>query len=248
MTEYIYISGVINNLCKSKIYEDLAQNKGKKSLTGTTSIAAAIMGDSTSSTILASTTRGAEIDMEYFTCFVGETKIHGRFHRIGFTDGDSIDFIIRLNNGIGKVYSARNPIERVIWTLPYQTRGHVAQKINDILSSFIVSLTGGLLIGCFSLYQESRPLKECWEIVFQLSLMAFFMTLVVNVLVRRPFFHLAVEATKIFELYGFKEPARLDFPKQHRSADKEYYKEVGKDRPWEEIPWQYRYSPRLMKN
>jgi hypothetical protein len=239
--DYALISGVVRNLHIAKGYEDLYFTDHDKNLIGMASIAAAAIGNGTSSTIFASSNGGAEVDMEYFTCFVEKIPVTGRFHKVGFKDGETIDFAVTMNDGLGEAHGARNPIQRIIWTLPYRTRGHVAQKRHDISSSISISFISAALFAIFSFYAESGTLAECWQSVLKFSSISFAIVLTVCFLSRRPFYNFSFEATKIFDTLGFSHPSNVDLPKYHSQADKEYYQEIGKPRPWEDVPWRYRY-------
>jgi hypothetical protein len=240
--DYDLVSGIVRNLHITKGYEDLSFIVQDRNLIGLASIAVAAIENGTSSTILTSSSHGAEVDMEYFTCFSGEIPITGRFHKVGFKDGETIDFAVTMNDGVGEVHGARNSAQRIIWTLPYKARGHIAQKRHDIWSSITTSLISANLFGLFSFYQETGTLEECWKGVLEFTLIAFGIVLIVCFLSRRPFYKFSFDATKIFEIFDFNSPSTVDLPKHHSQADKEYYIEIGKPRTWEDVPWKYRYS------
>jgi hypothetical protein len=239
--DHVLVSGVVSKLHITKGYEDLAFTARDKNLIGIAAVAAAATGNATSSTILASSSNGAEVDMEFFTCFVGELPVKGRFHRVDFKDGETIDFVVTVYRGIGEVQGARNPSQQFIWTLPYQTRGHIAQKKSDILSSINISAICAALFSLLTFYRETRPLVESWPNIRDAAIIAFSTTLFVNFMSRRPFYKFSFEATKVFSAFGFTDPARLNLPKYHIRADKEYCKETGEPRSWDK-PWRYRYQ------
>jgi hypothetical protein len=242
--EYVLVSGLVRNLRITKGYEDLAFTARDKSLIGLASIAAASTGNATSSTILANSSSGAEADMEFFTCFVDELPVKGRFHRIGFNEGETIDFVVTMKDGVGEVHGARNPSQRFIWTLPYQTRGHVAQKKSDILSSISVSVTCAILSAIIAIYQELGPIGESLPTILEFGSIAFGITLFINFMARRPFYRFSFEATKVFRAFGFIDPERLNLPQRHSRADKDYCKETGEPRSWDK-PWRYRYEANI---
>lgn len=239
--EYEIISGIVENLHITKGYEDLAFTEKDKNIIGMAAIAAAATGNSTSSTILSSSSGGAEVDMEFFTCSVAGRLLKGRFHKVGFKSGETIDFVVSVKDGIGEVHGARDQTQRYIWTLPYRTRGHIAQKESDIRSSLAISsvVAGGGTIALF--YDSTLPLERLLVEILWLTLPVFTLTLFINFMVRRRFYRFSYEATKIFEIFGFRNPALMDLPKCHSKADKEYYQEIGKPRPWDDVPWRYRY-------
>jgi hypothetical protein len=244
---YVIASGIVRNLHVTKGYEDLAFTARDKSLIGLAAIAAASAGNATSATILANSSTGAEVDMEFFTCFVDDLPVKGRFHRVDFKDGEKIDFVVTVKEGVGEVHGARDPSQRFIWTLPYQTRGHIAQKTNDIVSSLIISATCAVLFSILTFYDDPEPLQEQGSFVLKVTTMTFFITLFVNFMARRPFYKFSFEATKVFSAFGFNDPARLNLPKRHIRADKEYCKESGEPRSWAK-PWRYRYNSPIANN
>jgi hypothetical protein len=238
--DYVLVSGTVRNLRVTKGYEDLAFTARDKSFLGIAAIAAASTGNTTSSTILANSSGGAEIDMEFFTCYVDQLTVKGRFHRVDFKDGETIDFVVTVKDGLGEALGARNPSQRFIWTLPYQTRGHLAQKNSDISSSLTISAICSILFSLLAFYDNPEPLIESWPVILNVTAITFVLTLFVNFMARRPFYKFSFEATKVFSAFGFIDPARLDLPKRHILADKAYCNETGEPRSWDK-PWRYRY-------
>lgn len=243
----ILLSGVIRDLAITRGYEDLAFTAGNRSLIGLAAIAAAATGNSTSAAILSSSIGGAEVDMEFFTCFVGETALKGRFYKVDFQNGDLIEFVVSMEQGVGRVHGARNPSQRFIWTLPYQTRGHIAQMRSDILSSVIVSSVCAFIAAIIAIYQERTSLAGSRPVVLEFATMAFFIVLIVNFLSRWPFFKFSFEATEVFRAFGYEDPARVDLPKQDSRADKAYCNATGEPRPLVK-PWKYRYEPAISRD
>jgi hypothetical protein len=242
--DYVLVSGIVRNLHITKGYEDLAFTARDKNLTGLAAIAAASVGNATSSTILANSSNGAEVDMEFFTCFVNELPVKGRFHRVDFKDDETIDFVVTVKNGLCEVHGARDPAQRFVWTLPYQTRGHIAQKKSDISSSLTISATCALLFSILMFYDKPAALAESWSYVRNVTTITFLLTLFVSFMARRPFYKFSFEATKVFRAFGFIDPARLNLPQRHSRADKDYCKETGEPRSWDK-PWRYRYEANI---
>ena len=240
--QLIILSGVIRDLVIARGYEELAFTAGNRSLVGLAAIVAASTGNNTNATILSNSSSGAEVDMEYFTCFVGETPLKGRFHKVDFQNGDLIEFVVSMERGVAEVHGARDPSHQFIWTLPYQTRGHIAQKRSDILSSIIVSSICACIAVIIAIYQERSSLPGSRPVVLEFATMAFFIVLIVNFLSRWPFFKYSFEATEVFRAFGYEDPARVDLPKQDGRADKAYCSEKGEPRPLVK-PWRYRYEP-----
>jgi hypothetical protein len=243
--EYALVSGIVSNLHITKGYEDLAFTARDKSVVGLAAIAAASTGNSASSAILANSSAGAEVDMEFFTCFVDELPVKGRFHRVDFKEGEKIEFVISMKKGVGEVCGARDPVQRFIWTLPYQTRGHIAQKKSDILSSLTISGICSILFSILTFYDNMDQLTEEWPYMLNVTLLTFLITVFVNFMARRPFYKFSFEATHVFSTFGFEDPGMLNLPKRHIRADKTYCKETGEPRSWDK-PWRYRYESTLV--
>jgi hypothetical protein len=204
-------------------------------LIGLAAIVAASTGNATSSTVLTSSGNSAEVDMEFFSCFVDALPVKGRFRRVDFKDGEKIDFVVTVKEGVGEVHGARDPSQRFIWTLPYQTRGHIAQKMSDIVSSLTISAACAILFSILTFYDDPEPIREQWIYVIKLTVMNFLITLFVNFMARRPFYKFPYEATKVFSTFEFNDPARLNL------ADKGYCKETGEPRSSDK-PLRYRYE------
>jgi len=245
--DYFLVSGIVHELHVTKGYEDVAFTDRSKNLIGAASIAAAAIGSSTSSTILASSSNGAEVQMEFFTCRVNDALLSGRFYKVDFREGENIDFVVTSGYRFSEVHGARNPEQCLIWSIPYRTRGNIAQKKHDIFSSLTVSAVASILFAIFSYYLESLPLAECWKNIARFSALSFSIVLIVNFLSRWPFYKFSYEATKIFEAFGFEDPSMVDLPKNHDRADKKYYKRTGEPRPWLVVPLRYRYEASACK-
>jgi hypothetical protein len=216
--DYVLVSGLVRDLHITKGYEGLAN-----------------------STIFEKLSDDTEVQIEFFSCFVDELRMKGSFHRVDFREGETIDFVVTIYRGVGEVHGARNPSQHLIWTLPYRTRGHIAQKKHDISSSLNVSAISGLLFAILAFSQEPGPLVECWPTILKFATTGFWIILFVNYLARRPFYKFSFEATKIFSAFGFPDPATLNLPKRHNRADKDYSKATGEPRSWDQ-PWRYRYT------
>lgn len=239
---YLLLSGTVKELNITKGFDDLSFPSQGKKFAGLASIAAAATGNITSSTILANSSNGADVSMEFFTCRVDKLILSGRFYKVDFKDGDNIEFVVVKKDEVNEVYCARNPTQRLVWCIPYRMRGHIAQKKHDIFSSLTISAFSSLAFALFSYYQESRPLADCWRTVLGFSFLSFFIILIVNFLSRWPFYKFSYEATSIFKTLCFKDPSMVDLPKNHDSAEKEFYEQIGEHRPWQVEPWKYRYK------
>lgn len=153
-----------------------------------------------------------------------------------------MEFVVTKQYRLHAVHGARNPAKNLIWSVPYHTRGHLAQRKHDILSSINISIIWSAAFAIASYFFVPVTLSEHWESFLTFWPISFAAVLLVNALSRWPFYKYSYEATKIFEAFGFEKPSMIDLPKSHDKADKEYYKSVGKPRPWQIMPWRYRYK------
>lgn len=239
--EHVLVSGVVQELTITKGYEDLAFTDQGKSLVGLAAVVAASTGNMASSAILSNSSGGAEVNMEFFVCTINNLPLRGRFHKVDFSNGDHIEFVVTISDGIGSVHGARDPKQRFIWTVPYQTRGNVAQKASDISSSLTISAICAVLCSVLIFYNTPPTIYNSWSQIGNMTAIFFLAILAVNFLSRRPFYKFSFEATKVFAAFGYDDPARVNLPKQHSQADKAYCKETGEPRSWDK-PWRYRYQ------
>jgi hypothetical protein len=214
------ISGIVCNLRGTKGYEDLVLTASANGLAGANT--------------------GAELDMEYFTCTVNEVNLSGRFHKVEFADGEHIEFVVERNPQGAAVHAARSAEQRILWTLPYQTRGHTAQRRSDLKWSLILSVSAGVAIA-ISEHFISKPNPNepaIYEILFYVGM--FSIVLIVNFMIRRRFSVFALNATSVFQQLGYEEPENVDLHMGHSRAQKKMRGETGAP-PDLMQPWSFRY-------
>ncbi len=127
-------------------------------MAGVAAIGAAAAGQLFNSAMLANASMGAEIDMEFFTCTVNGLELAGRFHKVEFKEGETVEFVVDKKSVGAVVHAARSPNQKMLWMLPYQTRGYLAQKRSDIKWSLILSITTPFLFSVFFLWK--MPIRE----------------------------------------------------------------------------------------
>lgn len=207
MNELNIVRGTVADLQITKAYEDFAFSEGSKSAIGAGAVTAAAMGDVFNSAVLAVGLGGAEIDVEYFTCVVEGNRLAGRFHRVGFKDGDDVEFVCDRMGDVQAVLAARDPNKRLLWTLPYHARGDAAQNkmaIKWIIGFSLVASSATMLISLPS--ESSRQFSEgLMEFVPM-----FLICLAVGFFVRSFFVRHGKAATSIFAALGYKNPSQVD--------------------------------------
>lgn len=238
---YLLISGEVRDLRISKGYQDLSPIANAQSGLATAGMVATVLESSTSTTILASSRNSAETSMDYFTCQIDEKALVGNFYQVSFVEGEKMEFVVTETGDFYKVHGACSPEKNLIWTLPYHTRGSIAQRSSDIIRSVVISLCGSL--GFVILMAWKFDLSEMGgEVYFNEIIISFVILLILNILVRRHFYEFSYEADKIFETFGFSDPGKVNLPKSHRCADIEYAIKTGSPRS-QSVPWQFRYRP-----
>jgi hypothetical protein len=232
--------GVVTQLHKAKGYTDPVFTQADKTLAGTAAIGAAAMQEFFSSAMLSSSSMGADIDVEYFTCVVNGLPLAGHFHKVGFTEGEEVEFVIEEQNGGGIVHAARSPNQRILWMLPYQTRGHLAQKKSDWKWTWILSLISLFLVFLSETFFFDRDKNE--PIIYQLwfYLGIFSVVFLINAAIRRRFTHFAKSATDVLGAFGYPNPEQVDLYKQHSLAQTKLKQETGQLPPSVDT-WSFRY-------
>jgi hypothetical protein len=233
-------SGTVTQLRKAKGYTDPVFTQADKSMAGAAAVGAVAMQQFFSSAVLANASTGAEIDVEYFTCVVNGLPLAGHFHKVGFTEGEEVEFVIEERNGGGIVHAARSPSQHILWMLPYQTRGHLAQKRSDWKWTWILSVF--ITIGFSIFFEIDQPSESTEPLSSRLitPLLIFLMIFFVNVFARRRFTHFAEAATEVLRALGYTNPEQVDLYKQHSLAQKKLKQET-RQLPQLVDTWSFRY-------
>jgi hypothetical protein len=240
MRELQLVRGTINDLTIAKGYEDPLFTNDTRTLAGGAAIAAAAAGQFFSSAALATASQGAEIDMEYFTCTVNSRKLYGRFHRVEFLNGEEIEFVIDQNSReCAAIHAARNPASRLIWTLPYHTRGHQAQVRFNLKWIFFTSLACSVGPTLFFIYRRPHENLPAWMIP-SLLIGFFLITALIGFLVAWKFLRFSRDTTAILETFGYENAATVSLPAIHNIAEKDRSKTSGGAGELFH-PWRFRY-------
>lgn len=234
------IRGRVTNLVVTKGSTDPVFENLDKGVAGVGAIAAAATGQLLSSTALANASQGAEIDVEYFSCVVNDLRLFGHLYRVEFKDGDEMEFVFERYLGRGSVQSARNPVYRLIWTLPYQTRGVIAQQRHHSKWRLIGSAGVSFVVTCLFIFSSPNDLDLPVWVYGTFFLLGTLNLLAVSFLVTRPFGKFAINATKVFEAFGYENSSCVDLPALNNEAERKWRQENASS-PQGFQPWRFRY-------
>jgi len=237
--DYQLVKGRVRDLRITKGRQDMSPFAHARGVAATLGVISTVMEDPAGQAAQASSRNNTEINMESFTCYVGKEALSGQFFHVGFMEGEEMEFVVVEENGIYQVSGACSISQRLIWTLPYRTRGDAAQKWHDSMQSILISFTFSLLFTAFVHYKYDVGTANWAQLVQQASV-TFVVIFVLNILVRRSFYHFSFEATKIFDVFGFCDPEHVNLPKRHKNADIEYCEDKGLSRP-PRRPFEFRY-------
>ncbi|MET0858100.1 MAG: putative type VI secretion system effector [Telluria sp.] len=213
--------------------------KADETLAGGAGVAASAMRQFFNSAALASASQGAEIDVEYFTCCVDGIHLSGHFYRVEFGEGDEMEFVVLPVASGAAVHAARNPASRLIWTLPYQTRGHQAQVRFNL--KWILFTSVACSVGPTLFFVYSRPHGNLPPWMISTLLLGFFViTALIGVLVAWKFLRFSRDTTAILETFGYENAATVSLPAIHNVAEKERRKANGGTGELFH-PWRFRY-------
>ncbi len=239
MTQLQLIKGTVSELQITKGYEDFVFSSAGKSAVGAAAIGAAAMGQIFNSTALATSSGGAEISMEYFTCLLDGQRVTGKFYKVGFKNNEEIEMIVQPGGEVVAVLAARSPTQRLIWMLPYYERGEVAHRRNHRKWTWITSTAGCVLPFGFWIMMEGEGAGPWWFLPTEM-LGTFVICFAVNVFARSFFTHYGYATTPILEALGFDDPVETDLYKIDRAAQKKIQQATGKIAPLTES-WTFRY-------
>lgn len=227
MSRFVIIKGLVENLRIMKGFEDFVFIQSTKNASGMGAVAAGLLGQSSASITLSSSSSGGEIDMEYFTCTVNEKILKGGFHKVNFKDGELVEFVARIDSEVFSVHAARSDSQRILWMLPYQGRGYKANRVSDIKWTLILSLFSVFAAQLIIIMAVDEYMTM--PIFYQLlTLGMIFATVVaVNIFARSRFTDFAKEATDVFGALGFENPSEIDLYQIHKEAEKKLRQETN---------------------
>ncbi len=227
---YHAISGLVSSLQISKGDVDLGfTSNDDRTLTAGGALVAAVLGDAVNATAVTGPTHQADVELESFSCKVGDQEVAGTFYKVES---------VKLEAGKYVAVAAIDRAKKFIWVHPYKTRGHRAQLRHDVLWGVI--LVGGLpaLIAAFETYStiQASGHFDWFGVLTGAGLVLLFG--VIYFLVRRRFSLAAHDATEIFAALGYTDPAHVDLTKSEGFAAQ--FKGITGDDWAPSEPWRYR--------
>jgi hypothetical protein len=224
--KFVVVSGEISNLHIFKGYENMLFSTTQTQLAGIGAIAAAAVGEGATSSVMARAYQDAEMPMDFFTCTVNDQAVTGCFFKVGFQDGQYIDFAVCDQMNTNEVCAARDPKRRLVWTKPYRSKGHLAQKKSNIYGGILFVMSTAILSFGMVFYAEDMKIYSvatATNVTCTVSLFAIFLSWKVC----KKFFGHGREVTEILKAFGFSNPAHVNLPKQNWNAEKNYAFEIG---------------------
>jgi hypothetical protein len=181
----------------------------------------------------------------HFGCKVSGQSVTGWFHEVEFSNGDYIDFVVRENSHDKYVRAARDPLRRLFWTADFHTRGHLAERKSRGPRALKATAWVSILLFAVAFFAGNESTLRTSNRLTVLLLAAGFWFTLIYLFVWLTDFRSdsnTHEATEIFEILGFADPANVNLPKGHRQAEKRYAAESGEAREWFCNPMRFRYD------
>jgi hypothetical protein len=216
------ISGPLHKVSWREQYEDFVMSEGDRRVAGRGAVAAAATEQWVAAADLSLVTTDAGYEMSHFDGFLGDRRIHGRFYRPDFKEGDYLEAVGHTGrNGTFEVVAVRCPAHRRIWLLRECERGHEAQRKHHwkwgfIISFILISLIAAALEG-FEVFQQDEQLPK----TLSFNLLMWGVVAIVTGAITAHFFmgmHKRTErygrlATGIFKAFGYDNPESVDAKK-----------------------------------
>lgn len=187
--------------------------------------------------------------IELFTCKLGDQTVQGRFSKVTFKNGDSLDMVISpQRNSFPMVLAARRKSDQLLWMSPHCSRGLAAHR------TFAWRLFGWLLLGMplffFSPFLMWLLFTDAAVDIGSIEFgggICIAMGLIASpyyaIRFYRQWLPIAQQAESILAALGYPDPSRVDLPREH----KRYCKSKGIGWPYnvnngvDAGPWTYHY-------
>ena len=243
--DIIKIAGLVSDLEIFRGRDSLIFDNREKSAIGVGAVAAAAFQESLSSTSMGNLSASDDIEMEFFTCTVGGRTIKGSFYKVGFENGQYIEFAISQNAG-GEVLAACDPLKHLIWTRPHRTKGYLAQRASNIAGSITISIISAMMLFFAEYFSGEADGPVRMQSAIYQGCLSFVLMMALSFFVCRKIYGDLIGTTLIFDALGFSDPSRVNLPKIHRQAKKIFYKELESEET-ENLPWRFRYTENYKK-
>ncbi len=135
-------------------------------------------------------------------------RVAGRFHKVGFADGENVEFVGEMSGNTFAAMAARSLKQRLIWMLPYHERGELAHRSSNRKWSLLTSGIGAGLFCGFMLWNGAWDVNEPLWLFPTVVGFFFIICLGVNIFARSFFTRYGYAATPILEAFGFANPAK----------------------------------------
>ena len=217
----VIIRGKVSDLHISLGEEDFVFTNADKSAGAGAAVGLAVGGLAGAATGAVYNSGDAADKLDFFICRVGEELVKGRFGKVSFSDGDTVEVVGLKDANQFNAYAVTRPSDRTIWMYPHCTRGSKAYKKFSIkwilILSFVVMPLFMTLI--FSLIAKNHGDTLSWQI-FPMLIPGVLLASIIHAFVARRFMKFAHIADDIFESLGFDNPADVDLPKRLRPTIK----------------------------
>jgi len=123
------INGVVSGLTVHAGEEEFVRSAGQQTagVGAAAGLALEGMAGAAAGAGLAASSAGDSV--EFFSCKIGEQLVHGRFSKVAFKDGDTLELVIgSQQNGMPLALAARRASDSVLWVAPHCSRGRKGHR------------------------------------------------------------------------------------------------------------------------
>ena len=213
------IRGVVSDLHISQGEEDFVFTNADKSAGAGAAVGLAVGGLAGAATGAVYNSGDAADKLDFFVCRIGDENVKGRFGKVSFSDGDTVEAVGLMERGQFNAYAVTRPSDRTIWMYPHSTRGTQAYKRYSLKSIGLQSLLiPGILFALMDFFSSGPSMGLGFWL--WLSISSGLLYAVILGVVARRFMKFAHIADDIFESLGFDNPADVDLPKLLRPTIK----------------------------
>jgi len=237
----IPIKGTVSSLKVGWCYENPLFSDWERGATGALTYGAAAQVAGLSSAATISLISNAEIQMECYSCVVNRARITGAFSKVGFQNGDEVEFVCREADGGFIAVAARAEAQRLIWMRPYQIKGELLYKKKSLKWCWVGALSATAATSILVLlFLWSVSDKNPAVGVAIGATVVFSMTMGLSLSMRNAFKPFSRDVTRVLSALGFPSPEWIDLSDMDRLAQQRILKETGVKAP-ATAPWVYRF-------
>ena len=225
------IRGTVKNLNITDGYDNFVFSQNSQKAAGVATTAGVAMGSIFISSVIANAGFNSSESVEFFTCKVDGLPVAGRFKNVSFKEGDELEFVVEYTNrekqaAIG--HAVRDPKQRLLWVVPEQERGTVAQKKDNIwtakmaagffaIISFISGVGMGFVLGFDTVF--------IWLLIVFTPLFMGGGAFLLGVLSTQFMVKRSEHANKVFTAMGYDNPEEVDLMLNTREINLQRQKE-----------------------